>query len=137
MLLPFVFFEVPVGELADEKYGEKEFLSIGFLIMGLSTIFISFVTAKVFWIWATLLFITRVGASFVEISTESYFFKQVNPDKSDVISFFRISRPLSFIIGPILATLTLEFIQFQYIFILIGALMIVGTKYSLALNDTK
>lgn len=137
MLLPFVFLELPVGELADEKYGEKEFLTVGFLIMGLSTIFISFVTAKVFWIWATLLFITRVGASFVEISTESYFFKQVNPDKSDVISFFRISRPLSFIVGPLLATITLEFIPYQYIFISIGALMIIGTRYSLALNDTK
>ncbi|MDQ5969095.1 MAG: hypothetical protein QG579_252 [Patescibacteria group bacterium] len=137
MLLPFVFFELPVGELADEKYGEKEFLTVGFLIMGLTTIFISFVTVKVFWIWATLLFITRVGASFVEISTESYFFKQVNPEKSDVISFFRISRPLSFIVGPILATLTLEFIPYQYIFILIGSLMILGTRYSLALIDTK
>ncbi len=137
MLLPFVLFELPVGELADEKYGEKEFLTVGFIIMGLSTIFISFVTAKVFWIWATLLFITRVGASFVEISTESYFFKQVNPDKSDVIGFFRISRPLSFIVAPVLATITLQFIPFQYIFILIGTLMIVGTRYSLALNDTK
>lgn len=137
MLLPFVFFEVPIGELADEKYGEKEFLTIGFLIMGLSTLFISFVTAQIFWIWATLLFITRIGASFVEISTESYFFKQVSPEKSDIIGFFRISRPLSFIVGPILATLTLEFIPYQYIFILIGTLMIVGIKYSLALNDTK
>ncbi len=137
MLLPFVLFELPVGELADEKYGEKEFLTVGFIIMGLSTIFISFVTAQVFWIWASLLFITRIGASFVEISTESYFFKQVNPDKSDVISFFRISRPLSFIVAPVLATITLQFIPFQYIFILIGTLMIIGTKYSLALNDTK
>lgn len=137
MLLPFVLFELPVGELADEKYGEKEFLSVGFIIMGLSTIFISFVTAQNFWIWAVLLFITRIGASFVEISTESYFFKQVNPEKSDVISFFRISRPLSFIVAPLLATITLQFIPFQYIFILIGTIMIIGTHYSLALKDTK
>ena len=137
MLLPFTLFELPVGELADRKYGEKEFLTIGFIIMGLSTIFISFVTVKVFWMWATLLFITRIGASFVEISSESYFFKQVNPEKSDVISFFRMNRPLSFVVAPILATITLQFIPFQYIFILIGSLMIIGTKYSLALNDTK
>ncbi|MCX6701785.1 MAG: MFS transporter [Candidatus Zambryskibacteria bacterium] len=137
MLLPFVFFELPVGEMADDKYGEKEFLTVGFIIMGLSTLFISFLTVKVFWIWAILLFITRIGASFVEISSESYFFKQVNPEKSDVISFFRITRPLSFIIAPLLAILTLQFIPFQYIFIIIGSLMILGTKYSLALNDTK
>lgn len=137
MLLPFVIFELPVGEMADDKYGEQEFLTIGFVIMGLSTLFISFLTVKVFWIWASLLFITRIGASFVEISSESYFFKQVNPDKSDVISFFRISRPLSFIVAPVLATITLQFIPFQYIFILIGSLMILGTKYSLSIKDTK
>src|SRR3989339_429626 len=132
MLLPFVFFELPIGEMADEKYGEKEFLTVGFIVMGLTTLFLSFITAKVFWMWATLLFITRIGASFVEISSESYFFKQVHPDKSDVISFFRMNRPISFIIAPLLATLTLQFISFQYIFILVGALMVLGTKYSLA-----
>jgi hypothetical protein len=137
MLLPFVLFEIPVGELADEKYGEKEFLTIGFVIMGLASIVISFLTLKVFWIWATVLFISRIGASFVEISSESYFFKQVDLKKSDVISFFRISRPLSYIIAPMLATLMLQFIPFQYIFILVGSLMIIGTRYSMALLDTK
>ena len=137
MLLPFILFEVPVGELEDNKYGEKEFLTIGFIIMGVATIFISFVTVKVFWIWACLLFITRIGASFVEVSTESYFFKQVNKEKTDVISFFRITRPISFIIGPLLATLAIQFIPFQYIFILIGSVMIIGTHYSLSLKDTK
>ena len=137
MLLPFVLFELPVGELADDKYGEKEFLTVGFIIMGLATLFISFLTLKIFWMWATILFITRIGASFVEISSESYFFKQVNPEKSDVISFFRINRPISFIVAPLLATITLEFISFQYIFILVGTLMILGTKYSLAITDTK
>ena len=137
MLLPFVFFELPVGEMEDRKYGEKEFLTIGFIITGLSTIFISFVTVKVFWIWAVILFISRIGASFVEISSESYFFKHVDQTKAPVIGFFRISRPVSFIIAPLIATVALQFIPFQYIFILVGAIMIVGAHYSLALNDTK
>ncbi len=137
MLLPFVLFELPVGKMADKKYGEKEFLTIGFIIMGLSTIFISFITVKVFWIWATVLFITRIGASFVEITTDSYFFKQVNQKKSDVISFYRIARPLSYIIAPIIAVITLQFVPFKYIFFVVGVLMIIGTHYSLALADTK
>ncbi len=137
MLIPFVFLELPLGEMADDKYGEKEFLTIGFVIMGLATLFISFVTVKVFIIWTVMLFITRIGASFVEVSTESYFFKKVNPEKTDVISFFRISRPLSFMIAPLLATVSLQFMPFQYIFIVIGSIMILGTKYSLALQDTK
>ncbi len=137
MLLPFILFELPVGELADLKYGEKEFLTIGFVIMGLSTLFLSFITVKIFWVWATALFLTRVGASFVEISSDSYFFKQVDKEKTDVISFFRVTRPISFIVMPVLATLMFQFIPFQYAFIVIGSIMILGTRYSLALKDTK
>lgn len=137
MLLPFVLFEIPVGDLADEKYGEKEFLSTGLLIMGLSTIFISFVTVRNFWIWAVVLFITRIGAAFVEISSDTYFFKKVDQSRADVISFYRLNRPLSYVIAPIVAVLSLQFIPFQYTFIIIGSILIVGTKYSLALQDTK
>lgn len=137
MLLAFIIFELPVGQMEDEKYGEKEFLAIGFIIMGLSTLFISFLTIKSFWMWATILFITRIGASFVEISSDTYFFKKVEADKTDVISFFRIARPLSFIVGPLMATVMLQFIPFQYIFIVVGSIMIIGTHYALALTDTK
>jgi MFS family permease len=137
MLLPFVLFELPIGELADSKYGEKEFLTMGFIIMGISTLLISFISLRSFWIWTTILFVTRIGASFVEICTESYFFKRVDQQKTDVISFFRITRPLSFIMAPLFATIALQFVPFQYVFIIIGSLMIVGAHYSLALRDTK
>lgn len=137
MLLPFILFELPVGELSDSKYGEKEFMTIGFVIMGLSTLFISFITVKIFWMWAAILFITRIGASFVEISVETYFFKKVDDAKTNVVSLFRVARPISFIIAPILATIAFQFIEFQYFFILIGLTMIFGTRYSMALNDTK
>lgn len=137
MLLPFVLFEIPIGDLVDKKYGEKEFLSVGLLIMGLSTIFISFVTVKNFWVWAVILFITRIGASFVEITSDSYFFKKVDQSKADVISFYRLTRPLSYVVAPIIAALCLQFIPFEYTFIVIGAILIIGTRYSLALEDTK
>lgn len=137
MLIPFVLFEVPIGELSDEKYGEQEFLTIGFVIMSLATIFMSFVTVKIFWVWAAVLFLTRVGASFTEISIESYFFKIIEKEKTDIISFFRISRPISFIIAPVLATVIFQFIQFQYIFIFVGITMILGVYYSMSLVDTK
>lgn len=137
MLLPFVLFELPVGEMADDKYGEKEFLTIGFLIMGLFTLVISFLVVKSFWIWAVILFMTRVGASLVEVSTESYFFKKVTKEQTDVISLFRVSRPLALVLAPIIATVALQFISFQYIFVLVGTIMLIGTHYSLALKDTK
>ncbi len=137
MLIPFVIFELPVGELADDKYGEKEFLTIGFVIMGFFTLVMSFITVKSFWLWSTILFITRIGASLVEVSTESYFFKKVDKSRTDVISLFRVSRPLALVMAPVVATMALGFISFQYIFIVIGSIMIIGTHYSLALRDTK
>lgn len=137
MLLPFVLFEIPVGNLADNKYGEKEFLTIGLLIIGLSTIVMSFISIKMFFVWAGILFISRVGASIVEITSDSYFFKQVNQDKTNIISFYRIARPLSFIVAPVVATLSFQFLPIQYVFIIIGAVMIIGTKYSLSIEDTR
>ncbi len=137
MLLPFVLFEVPVGDLEDKKYGEKEFLVIGFIIMGIATLCMSFITVKSFFFWTTILFISRIGASFVEISSESFFFKHVKSAESGVIGFFRISRPLAFIVAPLLITLALQFISFQYTFILMGALMICGVHYALGITDTK
>ncbi len=137
MLLPFIIFEIPVGELADKKYGEKEFMSIGLLIMGMATLFISFVTMRNFWVWTIILFITRIGASFVEVTSDSYFFKKVDQNKADVISFYRLTRPLAGVVAPLIAALCLQFIPFEYTFIVIGAILIVGTRYSLALEDTR
>jgi len=101
MLLPFVIFEIPVGRLADKKYGEKEFLTVGFIIMGIFTMAIGFVTVKNFWLWAAILFATRIGASFVEITCDTYFFKKVDQGKTDVIGFYRLTRPLSYVAAPV------------------------------------
>lgn len=137
MLMPFVLFELPLGEMEDLKYGEKEFLTIGLVIMGLSTLFISFITAKSFWLWAVVLFITRIGASFVEISSETYFFKKIKPEQNNLVSLFRAARPLSFIVAPIMGTIVFALFPFQYIFIIVGSISILGCRWALGIKDTK
>lgn len=138
ILLPFVLFELPIGKLADNKYGEKEILTIGFIIMGLATMLISLVSVKSFLIWTIILFLTRTGASFVEITSDSYFFKQVKEEDTDLISFYRITRPLSFILAPILASVIFGILDFKYIFFILGITVIVfGCHYALGLKDTK
>src|SRR3989338_3894971 len=89
MLLPFVLTEAPLGKLADRKWGEKEVMSVGFIVMALATGLIAFVETKNLALWAILLFITRIGAAMVEIISETYFFKKVPSSKADVIGFFR------------------------------------------------
>lgn len=137
MLIPFVIFQVPFGILADKKYGEKEILSLGLILMGVSTISLSFITSQEFWIWATLLFVTRIGASAVEIMSETYFFKKVDEKDADIIGFFRMTLPFAYIIAPTLATITILIFSFKSIFIVLGLLMFLGLKYSLTIKDTK
>jgi MFS family permease len=137
MLLPFVLLEIPAGRLADKLWGEKELLSAGFIITALFTMIIPFISVASFVLWTIILFSTRVGASLIEITTESYFFKQVQGDDADVISFFRMTRPLAYIAGPIVAIIALEFLPFQYIFLVLGIIMLFGLKYAFALKDTR
>mgnify|MGYP002725472345 CR=1 FL=1 len=137
MLLPFVLLEVPAGHLADKLWGEKELLSAGFIITALFTMIIPFIGIASFVLWTVILFATRTGASLIEITTESYFFKHVQGDDADVISFFRMTRPLAYIAGPIAAIIALEFLPFQYIFLVLGVIMLFGLKYAFALKDTR
>ena len=90
MLLPFVFIQLPLGRIADKKYGEKEILSFGFIILAVATILLFFIPKdSSLWFWAVILFVTRIGAGSVEVMSDTYFFKKVNSLDTNIISFFR------------------------------------------------
>jgi len=137
MLLPFALLELPAGKIADTWLGEKEILSAGFLIAAFFTVLISFITSNNFFIWTATLFMIRVGASLIEIMTESYFFKHVQGDDNSIISFFRITRPVAYIIGPIVASIALIFIDLRFIFIILSLVLLSGLFYSFRIEDTK
>lgn len=135
-LIPFVILEAPLGKLADTKFGEKEILTIGFIITGLSTGLIAFVSYPAVWLWMLILFTTRVGASMIEIMTETYLFKKINDDDVDIISLYRAVRPLTYLIGPIAASVLLLVLDSQQIFLAFGLVVLSGVWYSLRLRDT-
>lgn len=137
MLLPFVLFEIPLGIMADQKLGEKEILVLGFCVMAAATSLISSVTVADFMLWTVILFFTRTGASFVEIATETYFFKQVDARDSDAIGIFRLTRPLSFLIGPLIAIVALSFTSYRFIFLVLSAIVLLGLYPALRLKDTR
>ena len=137
MLLPFVILDYPLGKISD-KIGEKRLLMLGFSISALFTILIPLVTVKTLWIWAAVLFFTRVGAATIEVMSESYFFKSVTEENADAIGFFRNTSPLSFIVAPILAILILLFVpSFEYIFFVLAAILLTGLFVTLRLRDVK
>lgn len=137
MLLPFVLFELPAGRLADARWGEKEILIAGFLIMSMSTAILSFLSAPVFALWAGVLFMTRVGASLVDITTESYFFKQIGGKDANIAGFFRNANPVAYLAGPLVAGICLSFIDFSLLFLTLSAIILVGILYALRITDTK
>lgn len=137
MLLPFVLTEAPLGRLADTRFGEKEILSIGFVIMALTSAAAAFITVRDFALWMSLLFLSRIGAAMVEIMSETYFFKKVQDADANVISLFRTIRPWSYIVGPAVAALFFAFgLNLRYIFAVLGVIMFWGIRYSLAIEDT-
>jgi len=128
MLLPFALFEIPLGRIADRFLG---------LIAGLSTVLISFMTTTSFIFWAILLFVTRVGASAIEIMTESHFFKHVAEVDAGTISLFRMLRPLGYIVGPMLGFMFLSFLDIRFIFIIPGLILLCGIFFAARIKDTK
>ena len=136
MLVPFVVLGIPLGKIADKYIGEKELLSLGIVIVAVSTAYLSFVDSSNFLVWALVLLVTRIGASMVDIMSETYFFKKIDGSDSNLLGFFRMTGPIAFIIGPLLATLVLPFVGIKYLFLVLGILMLWGLRYSLTLKDT-
>lgn len=137
MLVPFVLFGIPSGNLSDTRFGEKEMLSFGFILMAITTGILTFVTSQSIALWATLLFLTRIGATLVQTMNESYFFKQINASDAAIISVFRYTHPLGYLFGPLAASALLSFIDFRFIFLILGIAMLYGLRYSLTIKDTK
>jgi len=139
MLIPFVLLALPAGHIADKHWGEKELLFLGFLIMGISTAFISTMDVETeLFRWILIFAATRIGASIVETMSETYFFKHIHSKDTHIIGFFRNTNSLAYIIGPMLASLTLVFLPFSSLFLVLGIILIViGLPVTLFLKDTK
>lgn len=135
-LMAYVLLEYLIGYIGDHYTGEKELMAFGFLVTGVATSWFIFLDSASLSLWMLAMFMTRVGASFVETTTESYFFKHTKGSDTDLISIFRITRPLSYVIGALLGALTLTLLPFELLFLVLGALMIPGMFFAMALKDT-
>jgi MFS family permease len=126
MLSAFVIFQYIAGKMADRFHCEKWMMAAGLFIMGVATLLVMRAPGMTFWTLALVLFITRVGASIVEVMTESYFFKRVHHDDTGAIGFFRNTYPFAYILAPLLASLILEFAPMWTLFAILGTLCCVA-----------
>lgn len=127
MLVAFVIFQYPVGRLIDLVHHEREFLQLGVLIMAVATFFFgySLVHGNVL-ILALILFGTRVGASIIEVVSEGYFFKSISDKDAEIISLFRSTTPIAYLIAPLIATILLTFTTYNMLFMVLGGIVILS-----------
>ena len=126
MLTPFVFMPIPLGKYAD-KIGERKMLMFGFAIASLATFSIFFIKLHAVWLWALLLFTSRIGAATIEVMSDVYFFKHIDPENDEFIGLYRNTMPVAYVLAPLLAFLVFSFTpSFNYIYIILGGIMLYG-----------
>lgn len=136
MLIPFVVIEYPAGYIADKYLGETEMLMIGLFIMSISIFLLMSVTSFAGVLIA--LFLSRVGASLVEIMRESYFYKIVKAGDIDMIEIFRNVNAAAHIAGPAVASLILLVgFDLYMLFIVLALILVFAAGLPTTMRDTK
>ena len=96
------------------------------LIACLATTGLIFVTSpNIVWL-ASLLFMSRVGIAGVEVLRDSYFYKQVDADDTDLIAFFRTTRPVANIVATLGLLALFLFFPFGVFLYLCSGVLLVG-----------
>ena len=137
MLVTFILFQIPAGILADKYIGEKEMLYTGLIILSISLVAIFYLNEPIAWIWAGVLFFSRIGAALIESMRESYFFKIVSAKDISMINLFRLTMPLAYILGPAIAILVTSFFPIEFIFIFSALLTLTGIIFVIPMKDSK
>jgi MFS family permease len=124
MLMPFVIFGFPTGLLIDKyKVSKRKILYVGFTIIILSTLSIAFISNTNIALWALVLFLTRMGASIIETTSEVYFFTHIKEEETYLLSIYRDMTPVAYLIAPLFATVVFMFVEFKYIYIILSVIL--------------
>ncbi len=104
ILTPFVLVQIPFGKIEDQKHNEKQLFVWGIIITIIFTIAAAVVPPSLgiqtsFILLLATLFISRVGCSLIEISTESMFYKHVTERDEFALLMFRAGRLLPYAAG--------------------------------------
>lgn len=136
MLLPFLIIPFQIGKYAD-RIGERRILMFGFIVTTIATVSLFFIHQHIIWLWALLLFTTRVGASIIDVVSDTYFFKHIKPENEEFVGVYRSTNPLAYILGPLAAVIIFIFApSFNFIYIILGTLMLYGVYLSSTISKS-
>lgn len=137
MLIPFVLVQYPLGIFADKRYGEKELLIGSLMISLIASLALLGISGESLFLIGFWLFMTRVGIAGIEILRDSYFYKQIDGDDTDMIAFFRTTRPLANILGAITALLLFLVFPLKSFLFAVAVGFVFGIVNALFLRDTE
>ena len=107
--------------------GERKILIFGFSITAIFAALLFYIHGHDVWLWALMLFITRIGSGSVEVGSDAYFFKHIKSENDEFVGVYRSASPVAYIIGPLVAFLLFLFIpSFNYLYLILGAIMLYG-----------
>ena len=130
MLLPFVLIQFPLGNYSD-KIGERKMLMFGFAIASIATLSLFFIKRHEVWIWAIMLFSTRIGAAIIEVMSDVYFFKHIKRENDESIAVYRNTGPVAYVLAPLVAIATFALTpSFNFIFLILGTMLLYGVYLS-------
>ncbi len=138
-LIPLVILPYELGYLADTKYGEKEMLLIGLLILTVTTFICVLLTTSSVLIWALVLLISRIGASLVDTMAFTYYFKKIGPEDPSFTALFVNMYSMAIIttgaVGVMISPFLVE--RPQLMFVILGCVLAWGVTVVLPMKDTR
>lgn len=101
---PFILVQIPFGKLEDKNHNEKRMFAWGVIITIAFTIAAILVSPSLgielsYFLLLVFLFISRVGCSLIEISSESLFYKHVTERDEFALLAFRSGRLVPYALG--------------------------------------
>ncbi len=139
-LIPFILLPYEIGFLADKKWGEKEMLIFGLIVLSIATLSMAIITSTSIFVWIVVLLIARIGAVFVDTMTATYFYKKIKAEDASLVMISSSIIPaLSMVIVGFLGTILFPILSTHpgVIFILLGTMSLLGVSYILPIKDTR
>jgi MFS family permease len=138
-LLPLVILPYELGLLADRKFGEKEMLIIGMLILVVTVFLCVLITTPDLRVWTLVLLASRIGASLVETMAFSYYFKKVDVHDPSLTALFVNMHGLGTLTVSAVGVLVAPFLgeRPQLMFVILGCAILWSISYVLPMKDTR
>lgn len=138
-LLPLVILPHTLGAVADNKFGEKEMMIVGMIIISLSLVLFILNDSKSLYLLTGILLFSRIGASMLETMVNAYYFKKIDQSEVALNSVFVATRFMSISAVAVIAILmginSVE--NISKLFIVIAVIIFFLSYYVFQIKDTK